>query len=197
VLSGIDSVRIAPNGVAGPVQTVNPSTVDAWRPNLATRPNGATVVLWEDRRGHAMQAAEIAPNGTIGAATTIFDDPVFHSSQGLLAFDAAGNTTALSLGEHGPDNQYDLAYHDVQPPAFTTLKLPKKGTRGVPVAFVAAAVDNRAGVASTSWDFGDGFTANGPAPKHTYQRAGTFLVRVTVTDHAGNSATKSHVIVVT
>ena len=144
-----------------------------------------------------MQAAEIAPNGTIGAATTIFDDPVFHSSQGLLAFDAAGNTTALSLGEHGPDNQFDLAYHDVQPPAFTTLKLPKKGTPGTPVAFVAAAVDNRSGVASTRWDFGDGVTANGPAPKHTYQRAGTFLVRVTVTDGAGNSATKSHVIVIT
>ena len=123
--------------------------------------------------------------------------PCSHSSQGLLAFDAAGNTTALSLGEHGPDNQFDLAYHDVQPPAFTTLKLPKKGTPGVPVAFVAAAVDNRAGVASTRWDFGDGFAANGPAPKHTYQRAGTFLVRVTVTDNAGNSATKSHVIVVT
>ena len=42
-------------------------------------------------------------------------------------------------------------------------------------------------------------TASRPtgAPKHTYQRAGTFLVRVTVTDNAGNSATKSHVIVVT
>ena len=160
----IDSVRIAPNGVAGPVRTLSPSTTSAWRPNLATGPSGATVVLWEDRGGHPMQATEIAANGTIGAVSTIFDDPLFGSSQGLLAFDAAGNATALALSEHLANNQFDLAYHDVQPPAFTTLRLPKTGRPGTAVAFVAAAVDNRSGVASTRWDFGDGSRPTVPPP---------------------------------
>jgi PKD repeat protein len=47
-----------------------------------------------------------------------------------------------------------------------------------------------------TWDFGDGFRANGAAPTHTYTRAGAFLVRLTVTDNAGNSVVKTQVILV-
>jgi PKD repeat protein len=43
------------------------------------------------------------------------------------------------------------------------------------------------GVASWAWTFGDGGTANGQTPNHTYGVAGTFDVTLTVTDNNGGS----------
>ena len=68
---------------------------------------------------------------------------------------------------------------------------------GISATFSAEAADNRSGIASIRWDFGDGNSATGAKVKHAYKRAGTFLVRVTATDGAGNSASKTSVIVVT
>jgi hypothetical protein len=188
----IESVRIAPTGVPGAVQTVS-SSGSPWQPELATAPSGATMVIWEES---GMAAAEIAPDGTIGAATTIFDDPGWTSRNGLVAFDAAGNATAIAMSTDAAyAHRFDLRYHDAQLPQYKTFRVPPRATRGVRFGVVAVAVDNR-GVASMKWDFGDGFTAIGPAPTHTYQRAGVFLVRVTVTDYAGNSASKTQMIVV-
>ncbi len=40
-------------------------------------------------------------------------------------------------------------------------------------------------IVSYEWDFGDGETGSGPQVSHTYQRAGRFIVTLTVTDDAG------------
>jgi len=40
-----------------------------------------------------------------------------------------------------------------------------------------------------SWSFGDGSTATGATPNHTYQTAGTYNVTVTITDSAGQTQT--------
>ena len=40
-------------------------------------------------------------------------------------------------------------------------------------------------IASYAWDFGDGTTGSGPKPVHVYRKAGTYLVRLTVTDDSG------------
>jgi hypothetical protein len=193
----IESVRIAPSGVPGPVRTINPSPTSAWHPNVATGPRGAAIVTWQDRTDHAVFASVIEPNGTIGP-----DEPIIHelgwvSSQAVVDFDAAGNAIALGLSERGGDNRFDVAYRDVQPPQFIKLSVPSRGRVGVAASFSAEAVDNRSGVASIRWDFGDGNTATGAKVKHAYKRAGTFLVRVTATDGAGNSASKTNVTVVT
>lgn len=39
-----------------------------------------------------------------------------------------------------------------------------------------------------SWSFGDGDTAKGEVVTHTYERAGTYTVKLTVTDSAGREA---------
>jgi PKD repeat protein len=40
-----------------------------------------------------------------------------------------------------------------------------------------------------SWDFGDGETASGEVVTHTYDKAGTYTLELTVTDSAGREAT--------
>jgi PKD repeat protein len=52
------------------------------------------------------------------------------------------------------------------------------------------ATPSSAGVTAWTWDFGDG-TAAGVAQRvsHTFSRPGTWIVRLTVTDSAGRTAT--------
>ena len=40
-----------------------------------------------------------------------------------------------------------------------------------------------------SWNFGDGETAKGEVVTHTYDKAGTYTIELTVTDSAGRTAT--------
>jgi PKD repeat protein len=47
-----------------------------------------------------------------------------------------------------------------------------------------------------SWDFGDGETTKGEVVTHTYAKAGTYNVELTVTDSAGRKATVKEPLVV-
>jgi len=50
------------------------------------------------------------------------------------------------------------------------------------------------GIASYSWDFGDGSTGTGALPTHTYLSAGSYTVSLMVKDVAGNSAASSSTV---
>ncbi len=51
-------------------------------------------------------------------------------------------------------------------------------------------------IVSYSWDFGDGQSSSGRTTTHTYGRAGTYRVTMTITDGFGRSASTTHVIVI-
>jgi len=53
------------------------------------------------------------------------------------------------------------------------------------------------GIASYSWDFGDGGSDTVATPSHTYAQAGSYTVKLTVTDGLGQTATTSQQVVVT
>ena len=52
----------------------------------------------------------------------------------------------------------------------------------------SASSDPDGSIASFAWDFGDQKTATGPQAQHTYAAAGTYTVRLTVTDDRGAKA---------
>ena len=47
---------------------------------------------------------------------------------------------------------------------------------------------------STSWNFGDGSSANGTSVGHTYSMAGSYTVTVTSTDAVGNSRSATRTV---
>lgn len=52
-------------------------------------------------------------------------------------------------------------------------------------------------IAGFAWDFGDGTTGTGASPQHTYTKAGTYTVALTVTDSGGSTGTQTKQVVVT
>jgi hypothetical protein len=63
---------------------------------------------------------------------------------------------------------------------------PGKVIPGEPVPFNGAgSVPGSGGIVSYEWDFGDGHTATGQAPSHTFSTVGTFDVTLTVKDDGG------------
>ncbi len=63
--------------------------------------------------------------------------------------------------------------------------------------FSAAASCDDNGIGSYQWVFGDGGTATGVAPRYTFGYGGSFAVRLTVTDTAGQASSLTHTVTVT
>ncbi len=67
---------------------------------------------------------------------------------------------------------------------------PYTGTAGKPVAFSGAGSKDPNGFALTyTWVFGDGSSGSGVSPSHTYSRAGTYTVSLTVNNGHGKTNT--------
>ncbi len=60
----------------------------------------------------------------------------------------------------------------------------------------SSSVDPDGDLARWDWDFGDGFTAEGPIVTHAYELPGQYLVMLTVTDSAGAQAKASQLVTV-
>jgi PKD repeat protein len=61
----------------------------------------------------------------------------------------------------------------------------------------STSADSDGTIASWAWDFGDGATATGKTASHTYAAAGTYSVKLTVTDNAGATGTVTTSVAVT
>jgi len=67
----------------------------------------------------------------------------------------------------------------------------KSVAEGTAVSFDGTSSSDNNQIASYGWSFGDGTSASGPTPSHTYAEPGPYVVTLTVTDNAGNQATET------
>ncbi|MFD4385610.1 collagenase [Streptomyces sp. NPDC058486] len=67
---------------------------------------------------------------------------------------------------------------------------------GMTASFTDTSRDSDGSIASRSWDFGDGTTSTAATPSRTYTAAGTYTVKLTVTDDKGATATTSRTVAV-
>ncbi|MBI1742995.1 PKD domain-containing protein [Candidatus Acetothermia bacterium] len=97
----------------------------------------------------------------------------------------------LGLSGCGPQNQSPLAKFDYTP---TTPKVNEE------VIFDASSTetpDKGAKITSYKWDFGDGATGSDVSVTHKYAAAGSFAVKLTVTDTKGATGETTQTILVT
>ncbi|MDH5451241.1 MAG: PKD domain-containing protein [Candidatus Bathyarchaeota archaeon] len=64
------------------------------------------------------------------------------------------------------------------------------------VGFDASGSSDNVGIVSYEWTFGDGFNGTDTIAAHTYAATGTYIVKLTVRDAAGNSAIDSIIVTV-
>jgi serine protease len=84
-----------------------------------------------------------------------------------------------------------------QAPTASFTASPETGEAPLTVSFNASGSSDSDGTISTySWDFGDGMTSSGVTRSHSYSTAGTYLVKLVVTDNDGATAEASTEIIV-
>jgi len=73
---------------------------------------------------------------------------------------------------------------------------PSAPTTAQAVYFNGTESSGQSPITGYAWDFGDGSTGTGATPSHAYAAAGTYVVRLTVTDSSGRTATITNPVTV-
>jgi hypothetical protein len=87
--------------------------------------------------------------------------------------------------------------YDGAGPQLRGLDVPAQATAGQPAAFSVAPVDVWSSVAATTWEFGDGATADGSQVTHTFSAPGDYTIKLTSSDSLGNVSTATRAVSVT
>jgi len=181
-----------PGGVFGIVQNLAPTGPAAVGLDIAAGASGELNAVWVTGSlgSLAISAAAAEPGGTFAAGST-------------LASNLAGvNIPDVSVGPKGDGvaawsttTAGGAAGFDHSPPSFPAPAFPASATVGVPAAFSVGAPNDIWGpIASITWDFGDGATADGTSVSHTYAAPGSPTAKLVVTDAAGNAASATSAV---
>lgn len=143
--------------------------------NASTDPDGAAdIISYAWTFGDNGTSTEANPTHVYAAAGTY--------TVTLTATDVAGaNSTPFTKQvtvTAAPANQNPVANFD----------LPVDCVAGTPCGFHSTSTDPDGTIATTAWEFGDAGTATGTDATHTYAAAGSYTVKVTVTDNLAGTA---------
>lgn len=169
---------------------------------IAASPAGDVTAVWSTSSGgdRNLIAARRAPGGTFGAPESLLTLPVAGGANALrgvgVATDDQGNAYAIVTQVIGSANVVAVKTYDNAAPALGVVTVPGTATAGQAVAFGASATDRIDATPSIRWDFGDGAVADGASASHAYAAAGTYAVKATATDDAGNASSATRVVTV-
>jgi PKD repeat protein len=149
--------------------------------------SGSTPVTMNLANFTAGTGAQVWQLTSANAITRIADVAV--SGQGLSTTVPAQSVTLFVIpGSSGPVNQ---------PPVARATATPATGVAPLSVSFDGTASSDPDGtVTRYDWQFGDGGSATGGTAGRTYQAAGTYTARLTVTDAQGATGTTTLSIIV-
>jgi hypothetical protein len=193
-----EAAALNSNGVwSAPVELSEAGMVGE-QPNVAIGPNGEALATWwfyapGEQNHSVVQASVLDPGGSWSA-------PVDLTSSGetrgpKLAAGPHGDPLAIWTTGEGGEQIVHTATYDVSPPVLGSLTIPAEATTGQSSSFSVAAVDAWSTIGATTWNFGDGTTAEGAEVTHAYSRPGTYEVTVTVEDAAGNASSASGTVI--
>jgi PGF-pre-PGF domain-containing protein len=167
-----------PTADAGSDTTADEHTSVAFAPATATDNVGVVSAEWTFGDG----------NGSMTATTShTYATPGTYTAT-LNLSDAAGNTA---------EDSRTVTVTDVTDPvAVTDATSSKTVPVGTAASFDGSGSTDNVGVDSTEWTFGDGATATGATPSHTYATPGTYTAALTVRDAAGNTDTETMTVYV-
>jgi len=144
-------------------------------------------------------------DGTITAYSWNFGDGSSGSGRVVTHTYNSGGSFTARLTVTDNEGKTGSASHTVnviqtipnEPPIAEFSFSPNTGIYPLLVTFDASASrDPDGSIVQYSWDFGDGRTGSGRVVTHNYTRGGTFLIRLTVRDNSGGTATRSRTITV-
>jgi len=127
-----------------------------------------------------------------------FGDPDHQKGYCIQQTSDGGYIVAGYTCSYGPADIYIIKLKPPgnQPPVASFNFSPAEPTVSKEVTFVASAYDPDGQIVSYEWDFGDGNTGQGPVVTHAYSQAGTYTVKLTVTDDLGAQGFASKDVVV-
>ena len=155
--------------------------------------NATAVFVRYSGASYVVQAAARPAGGSFGAAQTL---SAGESALADVALDGQGNATAVWQRDNGANVIVQAAGYDAAGPRLHALSVPPTGTVGTPVSLSVSPLDVWSALGATSWSFGDGGTAGGTTPTHTFTTPGTFTVGVSSADVLGNTTTASRTITI-
>jgi glucose/arabinose dehydrogenase len=166
--------------------------------HLAATYDGATLILYVN----GLQVASRAQTGAFQASSgplTLGGDPLYGQSFAGRIDEVRVYNRALGAVEIQSDMATPVGGQIVnQPPVAAASGSPLSGAAPLTVNFSSAGSSDPEGVALTySWTFGDGGTSTQPNPSHTYQSAGTYTARLTVSDGVNSTASNNISVSVT
>jgi PKD domain len=153
-------------------------------PHVAFDAHGNATAVWTRNNGISYIAQAAARPAGGGWQT-----PVDLSANGAdalhpqLAVDPQGNATAI----WSRNFTVQAAGYDAAGPLLRGLSIPASGTAGIPVSFSISPLDVWSAIGATHWNFGDGQTATGETPTHTYAKPGSYTVGVSSSDALANA----------
>jgi hypothetical protein len=160
---------------------------------------GDVIVAWSTFDTGVMKnvvraAVRSAGAGAFGAPKIVSNTQNYGSHPQIALDEQGDGVLAYDVGQ--TPLGVDIAVFDASAPE-VTLTGPPKVQLKTRAAF-RALVSDAFSPFSTTWSFGDGSTsATGASVTHTFTRAGRFTVKVTASDTAGNTASKSLTVTVT